>query len=160
MYKAERITIAVIVVFMCSFTLLGWMQGYPRQAILFPILASGLVIAFAAMRYWEIGRNLSLAGGDLSQEERGELENEAGELEIVSAIRPFLWVFAALIFLWLFGFLAGLTLYVLAFLMAHRIGWIISVLVAAGTCVFVFVVFQIILGVLLPVGLILDLLGF
>lgn len=159
MFRREGITVAAIVAFVCGFTLLGWVQGYPRQAILFPIIVSVLIAVFGAFRYWEIGRTLAAAGPGPDEERKRELAKDAGDLQILSAVRPFLWIFAVLGFIWLLGFLAGLTLYVLVFLIAHRIPWRRAVLVAAGTFVFVLVIFQIVLGVLLPVGLIPELIG-
>ena len=156
-HAAERATIAAIVAFIVGLTGVGLAMGYPRQAILFPVLASILTVAFAAMRLRE--------GRRAANEEPGTDPGRAAEdeapkgLDAKAVAIPFLWVFAVLPGLWLLGTLVGLTLYVLAFLISHGVGWRRAVAVALGTLVFIHLVFEIALRVRLPIGYLRDAVG-
>ena len=160
MFRAERTTILVIVLAMCALTAFGLLMGYPRQAILFPIVACVCAIVFAAMRFIEIARAERAAAGGADPDELAALRDDAGSLELRAAARPFAWVFGALLFIWLLGYLAGLTVYVFAFLIAHRISFRTTLAVTAGTALGIYLIFAQILKVLLPVGFLGDALGF
>ena len=156
MYWAERVTIGTILLLICGSTLYGLASGYPRQAILFPIITSVCAVIFSIMRLIETAQSRR----SLSENEIAEAEREAAALGARDAVVPFLWVFGALIFLWLLGYAVGLTAYVLVFLLAHGISPVRSVLVALGTSVFIYVIFHTVLKVLLPVGVLGTLLGY
>lgn len=156
MYRAERITIGAVLLLICGSTLYGLIGGYPRQAILFPVITSVCVVFFSVMRFIETAR----ASRSLAENDIAAAEGEAAALSVRDAVVPFLWVFAALIFLWLLGYVVGLTVYVLVFLLAHGIGAAKSVLIALGTSVFIYVIFHTVLKVLLPAGVLGTLLGF
>lgn len=158
MFKAERTTTIVIVLLMCGLTGLGLASGYPRQAILFPIVASACAIFFAIMRHLEIGK-AEVVGYD-DAELREVMRTDAGALELREAMRPFAWVVGVLIFLYLFGYQIGLTAYVFTFLISHSIGWRTALGISVGTAIGIFLIFTQVLNSLLPVGLVGDALGF
>lgn len=151
MHKAEKLTIGAIALLICGLTLVGLLADYPRQAILFPILTSVCVLAFALLRWIEMIRSQRRLADPEIPDDPADKEDR---LEVRAALVPFAWVFGALAFIALFGFLIGLPIYVLVFLIAHRIAVRQAVPIALGTLAFIYVVFVKILGVLLPAGLI------
>ena len=157
MRRAETATIAGITLFVCGLTAIGVAQGYPRQAILFPLVASALILLFAALRLrelWWVSRAEAVADEGETDSAEGRVSGMRGD------VRAFAWVFAVLPAIWLAGYVVGLTLYVLAFLLAHGIGTLRAGAIALGAGAFVQVVFGMVLKVLLPVGVLGALAGF
>lgn len=158
MFTAERTTSIVIVMLMASLTLMGVLSGYPRQAILFPIVTTACGILFTAMRFLEFGRAQAAAAHDPQAKQKLKASGE--RLEVRAALVPFAWVLGVLIFLYLFGYQVGLTAYVFTFLIAHSTGLKLALGISAGTAALIYLIFTVVLQSLLPVGLVGDALGF
>lgn len=150
MHKPEKITIAVIVALIVGLTIYGYFDEYPLEAMRFPVLISVCVLAFAAMRFWELRRHeVAAAGRPASAEDDSE---DPVDLDIAGVTGPFLWVFGVVLSVWLLGYLVGLPIYIMVYLFAHRVPARITLPITVGMALFIHLIFERVLQVLLPTG--------
>lgn len=116
---------------------------YPMNVMRFPYFVGAFLLAMGGWR---------LSGAMKGERLEGEAEEEAPTTGSVGEFsRTALWLLAILPSVWILGYPAGITLYLLVYFLAHGQGWLTSVLLSAAALAVTYFVFIVFLRVNLPV---------
>ncbi len=145
MKKLEILLPAAIIVFTAFVIAAGiFYYAYPMSVMRFPYFVGGFLIALSTWRLIGAVRGKRLPG------EPAEALEPTTE-GIGEFVRTALWLVGILPAVWLFGYLAGIPIYLVAYFRAHGETWLLSLLLAGGALAVTYFVFIIALKVRLPV---------
>ena len=152
MRTADRLFALLIAAFVAFFLAAGILYyHYETTVIRFPLMVGVLVIALALIQLVRGPR----ADGAVEPKEEAETLETPRAIDTRELFGGALWLLAILPAVWLLGYPAGITLYLLAYLKAHGEGWVLSIVVALVGLAVVWLLFVQLFAVrlpLLPVG--------
>lgn len=140
---ADRLFITAILLFAATFLLLGLFHfEYPWPLLRFPF-GIGVAIITLCLADLFIGARRT----DEPSENAGVVQTTITSRE---AVRGMLWVLGVLPAIYLLGYAAGLSLYILVALKFRGHGWLVAIVTAAGGFAVTYFLFIVTLGVPLP----------
>lgn len=144
MKTLEKLFPAVLIAFVLFVLGAGiFYYKYPMPVMRFPYLVGGFLLIMATWHLWR-----TLTGRRLADE--GDLENPTTE-NLGEFARTSLWLLAILPAIWIFGYLIGIPIYLMAYFKAHGQSWWLSTLLSAAALAVTYFVFMKFLGVNLPI---------
>ncbi len=145
MKKLEILLPALIIVFTAFVIGAGvFYYNYPMAVMRFPYFVGGFLIALSTWRLIGAVRGRRLPGEPAEATE--PTTESVGEF-----VRTALWLVGILPAVWLFGYLAGIPIYLVAYFRAHCESWLLSLTLAGGALAVTYLVFIVALKVRLPV---------
>lgn len=117
--------------------------NYPMNVMRFPYFVGGFLLLMVGWRL-----KGAIRGERLPDEEE---EQEPTTESVGEFARTALWLVAILPAVWVLGYPAGITLYLLVYFLVHGQGWLVSVLLSAAALAVTYFVFIVFLKVNLPV---------
>lgn len=119
-----------------------FIYDYPMNVMRFPYFVGAFLLAMGGWRLWG-----ALKGQRLEEEvEEAPTTESVGEFA-----RTALWLLSILPAVWILGYPAGITLYLLVYFLAHGQGWLTSVILSLAALAVTYFVFIVFLRVNLPV---------
>lgn len=135
-------------------------RDMPPQAKLYPWTVSIIALALLA---FQIVRELFFSPGEHSRETGADVdftEEEASAEGRKRAFELFLWVYGFALALWLLGFFVAIPVMVFLYLLRHREGWIVTIVMPAVAGLATWGLFDNLLHLPFPPGLVFEALGF
>ncbi len=142
--KAFEIAFAAALLLFVAFIIGAgvFFYGYPMNVMRFPYFVGGFLLLMGAWR---------LRGAIRGERLEGETEEEPTTDSIGEFARTALWLLLILPAVWILGYPAGITAYLLVYFLAHGQSWLTSVLLSAAALAVTYFVFIVFLRVNLPV---------
>lgn len=135
-------------------------QEMPQQARLYPYTIAAIALALLA---YQFVREVFFAPTENSRETGADVdftEEEASSEGRKRTFELFLWVYGFALALWLIGFFVAIPVMVFLYLLRHREGWIITIAMPAVAGGATWALFNNLLHLPFPPGLVFEALGF
>lgn len=135
-------------------------QEMPQQARLYPYTVAAIALALLA---YQLVREVFFAPAENSRETGADVdftEEEASAEGKKRTFELFLWVYGFAVALWLIGFFVAIPVMVFLYLLRYREGWIVTIAMPAVAGLSTWALFNNLLHLPFPPGLVFEALGF